>query len=75
MLAGLLLLLPRRKWLRRRRLLMVVAMLAGVAGLSGCGGACTDLGTLPGTYTVTVVATASGGTVESQKVVMKVLVP
>jgi hypothetical protein len=74
-LAGLLLLLPRRKWLRRRGLLMMVAMLAGIVGLSGCGGACTDLGTLPGTYTVTVVATASGGTVESQKVAMTVLVP
>jgi hypothetical protein len=75
MLAGLLLLLPRRRWWKRRGLLVLVALLAGVMGLNGCGGNCTDLGTRPGNYTVTVIATASGGMVESQKVVMEVWVP
>jgi hypothetical protein len=54
-----LLAIPRR---RRPRLVrwMVVAWFAGLAGVStlaGCGGNCTDLGTLPGTYTLSVTGT------------------
>jgi hypothetical protein len=51
-------------WPRRRRpwaRLLALAMLAGVVGLSGCGN-CTNLGTVPGKYQVTVVATAGSAT-------------
>ena len=60
MLAGLLLLLPGRRRIKRAPwlLLLVVTALAGLTTLNGCGGACTDLGTLPNTYTFTVTASA-----------------
>jgi hypothetical protein len=55
MLAGLIWLWPRRRsrWAR----LVALVMMAGVVGLSGCGN-CTNLGTRPGNYSVTVVGTA-----------------
>lgn len=57
---------------RRRRWsgLLAAILMACVAGLSGCGN-CTNLGTRPGTYTVTVVGTA--GTV-TQSVLVHITV-
>jgi hypothetical protein len=43
-------------------------MLAGVVGLSGCGN-CSNLGTRPGNYGVTVTATAGSVT---HSVVLKI---
>jgi hypothetical protein len=56
----------RTHWVR----LMALMMLAGVVGLSGCGN-CSNLGTEPGHYEVTVIATA--GSV-SHSVVVKLTV-
>jgi len=66
MTASLMLVWPsrRRRWAR----LPAVVLMAGVVGLSGCGN-CTNLGTRPGNYEVTVVATAGSAT---QSVVVKV---
>ena len=72
-LAGLILLLPRRRWLRGRGVLLAVVMLAGLVGLSGCGN-CTDLGTIPGSYTLTVTGTAQGATVLTQSVAVPLTV-
>ena len=68
-------LLGRRRS-KLRLLLGVVAMagLSGLAGLSGCGH-CTDLGTRPGSYAVTVTGTSSSGTVESVTVPVTVSIP
>ncbi|HWW98376.1 MAG TPA: FG-GAP-like repeat-containing protein [Edaphobacter sp.] len=55
---------------RRRRavkgLLVALVALCGMATLSGCG-ACTDLGTKPGSYTIRVIGT-SGASVVTTKV-------
>jgi hypothetical protein len=55
---------------KRRRALkgLVVALIAlcGMASLTGCGGACTDLGTKPGSYTIQVVGTSSGNVVSTK---------
>ena len=65
---------------RRRRMLVGTLFLAlislcGFAMISGCG-ACTDLGTKPGVYSLTVVGTAQGSTeVESQKIPLTVTIP
>jgi hypothetical protein len=67
-LAGVLLLLAP---LRRRAMKSLVAVLFAVvamSAISGCGtGNCTDLGTRPGTYMITVTGSAGGAQV-SQKV-------
>jgi hypothetical protein len=71
---ALLVLLPgirRRKGLRAR--LLVVGGLCGLAAMSGCGN-CTDLGTRPGNYTVTVSGTG-GTTTQSQAVKLTVTIP
>lgn len=63
---GLLLVLAGR---RRavRGLLGVVCAVAMISAMTGCGtGNCTDLGTRPGTYTITVTGSV-GGAVVSQK--------
>ena len=56
---------------RRRTLKGLLALFFAVtmvSGMTGCGtGNCTDLGTRPGTYTITVVGSAGGAQV-SQKV-------
>lgn len=58
--------------LRRRRkgpwivLTVAAASLCGLAMVSGCG-TCTDLGTRPGSYSFTVVATPQGGAVTQAK--------
>ena len=50
---------------KRRRaikgLLVALIALGGMSTLSGCG-ACTDLGTKPGTYTIRVIGTSGSGT-------------
>jgi hypothetical protein len=63
---GLLLVLAgRRRSLRG--LLGVVCAVAMISAMTGCGtGNCTDLGTRPGTYTITVTGSV-GGAVVSQK--------
>jgi uncharacterized protein (TIGR03382 family) len=69
-------------WLARRRrrlaraltLAMALCVLPMLALLGGCGGACTDLGTQPGAYTLTVTA-VSGGTspiTQTQQIVVNV---
>ncbi len=54
---------------KRRRALkgLVVALIAlcGTASLTGCGGACTDLGTKPGSYTIRVVGSSAGSVVST----------
>jgi hypothetical protein len=54
---------------KRRRALkgLVVALIAlcGMASLTGCGGACTDLGTKPGSYTIRVVGRSAMGVVST----------
>jgi hypothetical protein len=66
MLAGLFLLLPRK----RRRVLLGLVLLVGFVGLNGCGD-CTDLGTSLGNYTLTVTGVAAGA---SQSVALKLAV-
>jgi hypothetical protein len=50
--------------LRKRRkifaMLLLVIGLCGMTVLQGCGSGCTDLGTLPGTYSFTVSGTSTG---------------
>jgi hypothetical protein len=54
-LAGVLLLLPRKRGSSSQmRCLLVLAMVCALAGLSGCGGNCTDFGTSPGSYSFKV---------------------
>lgn len=75
--AGLLLLLaPKRRYAWRRLLMICIA--AGALGTTiGCGtGNCTDLGTRPGTYKISVTGT-SGGTpqaVITREVLVKVTI-
>lgn len=69
--AGLAWIWPRRR--RRWARLLAMVMLAGIVGLSGCGN-CTNLGTKPGNYEVTVVGTA-GSTTQSVQLKVDVLDP
>jgi hypothetical protein len=67
-LAGVLLLFAPRRRKAMKGLLVMVCALGAISVMSGCGtGNCTDLGTRPGTYMITVSGTASGAQV-SQKV-------
>ncbi|HWW99038.1 MAG TPA: Ig-like domain repeat protein, partial [Edaphobacter sp.] len=53
---------------RRRALnglVMALIALCGMASLTGCGGACTDLGTKPGSYTIRVVGRSAMGVVST----------
>jgi hypothetical protein len=54
---GLFLLRKRRKMFA---LMLLVVGLCGMTALQGCGSGCTDLGTLPGTYSFTVSGTSTG---------------
>lgn len=59
MFAGLLLLfLPRRRKAIQGLFTLLIA-LATITTITGCG-ACTDLGTRPGTYTITITGTSTG---------------
>jgi hypothetical protein len=72
-LAGLLLLVTpgKRRWLRA---LLAMVIVAGATHLTGCGN-CTDLGTRPNTYTLTVAGTAvTSGETESQPVTITVTI-
>ena len=65
---------------RKRKMTRMIAVLIALVGLSamgGCGGNCTDLGTLPGNYTLTVTGTAAPLTVttSSSSVTQSVKVP
>jgi len=63
--AGLLvLLIPGRRRVMKSLLVAMIA-LCGMASLSGCG-ACTDLGTKPGTYTIRVIGASSGSVVTTK---------
>ena len=69
-LAGLLvLLLPDKRKRTIRGLLIAALAICGTSSLTGCG-ACTNLGTKPGSYTIRVIGTRSGtiGNIVSTKV-------
>jgi hypothetical protein len=71
--AGLLVLfIPGRRRRVVKGLLVAVIGVCGMAALSGCG-ACTDLGTKPGSYTIRVIGT-SGVSVVTTKVQVSVTV-
>jgi hypothetical protein len=53
------LLLRRRKW--QSTAFLLIALFAGIGGLSGCGSN-GNLGTTAGTYTITVTGTSNTGT-------------
>jgi hypothetical protein len=68
LLAGLLLVLIPKRRHPLKHLLVALLTIAVISGVSGCGtGNCTDLGTRPGTYTITITG-QSGGAVVSQKI-------
>lgn len=60
----LLLVLPRRRrgWSSLIKGLLLLAVVCEIAGLSGCGGNCTDFGTSPGSYTFKVNGAAVNAT-------------
>jgi len=71
--AGLLVLfIPGKRRLAAKGLLVALIALCGMVTLSGCG-ACTDLGTKPGSYTIRVMGT-SGASVVTTKVQVTVMV-
>jgi len=67
-LAGLLVTFIPKRRRTLKHLLVALFAIAAISGVSGCGtGNCTDLGTRPGTYTITITGQSGGATV-SQKV-------
>jgi hypothetical protein len=72
MAALLVLFIPGKRRRAYRGLLAALIALCGMATLSGCG-ACTDLGTKPGSYTIRVIGT-SGASVVTTKVQVTVTV-
>ncbi|WP_263368106.1 Ig-like domain-containing protein [Edaphobacter bradus] len=75
--AGLLVLLLPGRRRPLRGLVATLIALSGLAGMTGCGtGNCTDFGTRPGTYTISVTGTSTGATpaTVSQKVVVRVTI-
>jgi hypothetical protein len=67
--AALLVLIIPGKRRRIRGLLVGLMALCGMATLSGCG-ACTDLGTKPGSYTIRVIGTSGANVVTTKVQVM-----
>jgi hypothetical protein len=59
--ALLVLVIPGKRRRAIRGLLVALVALGGMASLTGCAGACTDLGTKPGTYTIRVIGTSGSG--------------
>ncbi len=59
------LLIPGKRRRALKGLWGVVISLCGMASLTGCG-ACTDLGTKPGAYTIQVVGTSTGNVVSTK---------
>jgi hypothetical protein len=70
--ALLVLFIPGRRRRAIKGLLLALIGMCGMATLSGCG-ACTDLGTKPGSYTIRVIGT-SGASVVTTKVQVTVTV-
>ncbi len=70
--ALLVLFIPRKRRRAIKGLLVALVALCGMATVSGCG-ACTDLGTKPGSYTIRVIGT-SGASVVTTKVQVTVTV-
>jgi hypothetical protein len=70
--ALLVLLIPGKRRRALKGLLVALVTLCAMATLSGCG-ACTDLGTKPGSYTIRVIGT-SGASVVTTKVQVTVTV-
>ncbi|HEX2918184.1 MAG TPA: Ig-like domain-containing protein [Edaphobacter sp.] len=67
-LGGVLLLVAPRRRRALKGLLVMLCVVGAISAMSGCGiGNCTDLGTRPGSYMITVTGSA-GGTQVSQKV-------
>jgi len=68
------LILPGRRRRMIRALLTAILTISGAVSITGCG-ACTDLGTKPGSYTIRVIGTESGqlANIVSTKVKVKVL--
>ena len=76
-LAGLVLLLAPRRRYALRRLLMVCVAVVTLGTMTGCGtGNCTDLGSRPGTYKITVTGTSNTNpqTMITREVVVKVTI-
>jgi hypothetical protein len=63
--ALLVLLIPGKRRRPSRGLLAALIALCGMATLSGCG-ACTDLGTKPGSYTIRVIGTSASSVVTTR---------
>jgi hypothetical protein len=63
--ALLVLIIPGKRRRAIKGLLVALITLCGMATLSGCG-ACTDLGTKPGTYTIRVIGTSSANVVTTK---------
>ncbi len=63
--ALILLFLPGKRRRAIRGVLVALIALCGMATLSGCG-ACTDLGTKPGTYTIRVIGTSAANVVTTK---------
>jgi hypothetical protein len=57
--------LPGKRRRAIKGLLVALIALCGMATLSGCG-ACTDLGTKPGTYTIRVIGTSAASVVTTK---------
>lgn len=73
-LAGVLLLWAPRRRRAMKRLLAVLCAVSAMSLMTGCGiGACTDLGTKPGTYSITV--TGSAGADQVSQTVTLVVTP
>ncbi|QHS52165.1 Ig-like domain-containing protein [Edaphobacter sp. 12200R-103] len=63
-LAGVLLMMASRRRRTVKQLLVVLCAVGTIGVMSGCGtGNCTDLGTRPGTYTITVMGSVGGAQV------------
>ncbi len=63
------LLIPGKRRRALKGLLVAVITLCGMASLTGCG-ACTDLGTKPGSYTIRVVGTSAANVVSTKLTVV-----
>ncbi len=63
--ALILLFLPGKRRRAIKGVLVALIALCGMATLSGCG-ACTDLGTKPGTYTIRVIGTSAANVVTTK---------
>jgi hypothetical protein len=57
--AFIVILIPGKRRLAIKSLLVAVVAIFGIASLTGCA-SCTDLGTKPGSYTIRVIGTEAG---------------